>query len=76
MAAQQRVRYATGGQVAGGGGAAQQLQVSVRLETRGTAQRIVGQQQQVLGREAIVSILLDDADRGGPVSRRFGLGGG
>lgn len=76
VAAQQRVRYATGGQVAGGGGGAQQLQVSVRLETRGTAQRIVGQQQQVLGREAIVSILLDDADRGGPVSRRFGLGGG
>lgn len=76
VAAQQRVRYATGGQVAGGGGAAQQLQVSVRLETRGTAQRIVGQQQQVLGRDAIISILLDDADRGGPVSRRFGLGGG
>jgi len=74
VAAQQRVRYATGGQVAGGG-AAQQLQVSVRLESRGTPQRVVGQQQQVLGREAIVSILLDDADRGGPVSRRFGLGG-
>ena len=57
-------------------GGADAVQVSVRLETRGTPQRIVGQQQQVVGREAIVSLLLDDADRGGPISRRFGLGAG
>lgn len=63
-------RYATGGQVQGGG-ASEPLQISFRLENRGTPQRVVGQQQQMTGRDVVVSVILDDIERGGPISRNL-----
>lgn len=75
--AHQRIKFASGGSVsagAAGGQAGQALNVTFKLETRGTPQRVVGQQQNFDGKQAIVSVMLDDVRNGGPISRAYGVG--
>lgn len=64
--AQQRARFATGGQVAGGGQAAS---VTVQMINNGTPQRVVDQRQQFDGRQMVVSVVLEDLNRGGPIAQ-------
>lgn len=68
VSAHQKARYATGGLVApashGGG-----TNVVIQVVNQGTPQRVVEQSQQINGRDTVVSVVLDDLQRGGPISR-------
>lgn len=68
VAAQRRARFATGGSV-GASGADQAPQVSIQFVNNGTPQRVVNQSQQVDGKRLVVSVVLDDLARGGPISQ-------
>lgn len=68
VSAHQKARYATGGLVApavSGGG----TNVVIQVVNQGTPQRVVEQSQQINGRDTVVSVVLDDLQRGGPISR-------
>jgi phage-related minor tail protein len=67
VAAHQRARYATGGLVTAGADAAPS--VVVQVMNTGTPQRVVDQRQQFDGRQMVVSVVLDDLSRGGPISQ-------
>ncbi len=74
--AQQRARFASGGAVGYGGGnpasAMMVAPVTVNVINNGTPQRISAQRQQFDGKQMVVSVILEDVNRGGPISQAMG----
>lgn len=68
VAAHQRARYASGGLVAAGAGT-QAPNVVFQLVNNGTPQRVTDQRQEFDGKQLVVSVMLDDWGRGGPISQ-------
>lgn len=71
VSAHQRARFATGGMVSAPGGATSGggTHVVIQVVNQGTPQRVVEQSQQFNGRDTVVSVVLDDLQRGGPIAR-------
>jgi phage-related minor tail protein len=68
--AHHQARFATGGSTSNAA-AADSGSVNVKFEliTRGTPQRVVQQSQQVMGKDVITRVILEDAAVGGPIFR-------
>lgn len=71
VSAHQRARFATGGMVSPSSGPASgsATNVVIQVVNQGTPQRVVEQSQQFNGRDTVVSVVLDDLQRGGPIAR-------
>lgn len=71
VSAHQRARFATGGMVSPSSGpaAGSATNVVIQMVNQGTPQRVVEQSQQFNGRDTVVSVVLDDLQRGGPIAR-------
>lgn len=71
VSAHQRAQFATGGMVSGLGGSTSGggTKVVIQVVNQGTPQRVVEQSQQFNGRDTVVSVVLDDLQRGGPIAR-------
>lgn len=69
--AHQQARYATGGQVttAASAGAGQAPSVTLQFINNGTPQRMVQQDQQQVGKDLIVRVVLADLGTNGPISQ-------
>jgi phage-related minor tail protein len=65
-------RYATGGAVSATPSGTAQLSapnVSIQVVNNGTPQRVADQQTTLNGRDQIITLILEDAQRGGPITR-------
>lgn len=74
VSASNRARFATGGQVTGGAGAAATVpQVHLQLTSTGTPQKAVSQQASFDGKDLVVKVLLADAASNGQVTRALAV---